>query len=48
LVNESKNDLNTLLSEFDSLAAELNNPPTKLEDLKKNKDLMSDTISRLP
>lgn len=44
LVDESKNDLSSLLNEFDSIAHDLTQPPTKLEHLKKNKDLMAEVI----
>lgn len=48
LVEESKTDLNTMLQEFDDTANELMQPPNGLHQLKKNKDLMQEVLTKLP
>jgi hypothetical protein len=48
LIRESKEDLNTLLAEFTETIEELKTPPTKLEHLKRNKDLYASVRARLP
>lgn len=42
LIKESKSELNALLNEFTEIIDELKQPATKLELLKKNKDLLED------
>lgn len=47
LIKESKTELNSLLQEFTDIIDELKQPATKLELLKKNKDLLDDVYRRL-
>jgi hypothetical protein len=47
LIKESKEDLNNLLNEFTETIEELKTPPTKLEHLKKNKDLYHEVRGKL-
>ena len=47
LIKESKEDLNQLLTEFTETIDELQTPPTKLEHLKKNKDLYSEVRGKI-
>lgn len=47
LIKESKEDLNNLLNEFTETIEELKTPPTKLEHLKKNKDLYNEVRGKL-
>lgn len=47
LIKESKEDLNNLLTEFTETIEELKTPPTKLEHLKKNKDLYTEVRAKL-
>ena len=47
LITESKEDLNTLLGEFTETIEELKTPPTKLEHLKRNKDLYAAVRAKL-
>jgi dynein heavy chain len=48
LITESKEDLNSLLTHFTETIEELKTPPTKLEHLKKNKDLYAEVRAKLP
>jgi hypothetical protein len=48
LIKESKADLNNLLTEFTETIDELKTPPTKLDHLKKNKDLFAEVKAKLP
>lgn len=47
MIKESKEDLNTLLTEFTETIDELRTPPTQLEHLKKNKDLYNEVRAKL-
>lgn len=47
MIKESKEDLNNLLNEFTETIEELKTPPTKLEHLKKNKDLYTEVRAKL-
>ena len=47
-IKESKADLNNLLTEFTETIDELKTPPTKLDHLKKNKDLFAVVKAKLP
>jgi hypothetical protein len=47
LIKESKTELNALLNEFTEIIDELKQPATKLELLKKNKDLLDDVLKRI-
>mmetsp|Transcript_20727 Transcript_20727/g.31788 ORF Transcript_20727/g.31788 Transcript_20727/m.31788 type:complete len:653 (+) Transcript_20727:3424-5382(+) len=47
LIKESKEDLNNLLTEFTETIEELKTPPTKLQHLKKNKDLYNDVRGKI-
>jgi len=47
LIKESKEDLNSLLTEFKVTIDELKTQPTKLQHLKKNKDLYNEVKAKL-
>jgi hypothetical protein len=47
LTTEARGDLKDLLSEFEETVKELRTPPTKLEHLKKNKDLYAEVKAKL-
>jgi hypothetical protein len=48
LIAESKDELNGLLTEFHDTIEELKTQSTKLEHLKKNKDLLAEVKAKLP
>ena len=48
LIAESKEELNGLLNEFHDTIEELKTPSTKLEHLKKNRDLLAEVKAKLP
>ena len=47
MIKESKEELNGLLSEWTETIEELKFPPSKLEHLKKNKDLYAEVKSKI-